>query len=65
MCKELTEDFDDWIANYWNLERNENNKNDVIFDFENEKDYSKAILYYISGMTDNYAIDVYNKIIGF
>jgi len=29
------------------------------------KDYYKSIIYYISGMTDNFAIDTYYKIIGF
>ena len=28
-------------------------------------DFKQAIIYYISGMTDNYAIDMYNKIISF
>lgn len=65
ICPELINDFEDWITNYWNLERKENNKNGIIFNIENEKDYYKAIIYYISGMTDNYAIEMYNKIIGF
>lgn len=30
-----------------------------------KEDYSQAILYYISGMTDNFAIETYNKIINF
>jgi len=58
-------DFEEWISNYWNLYRIERNQNDILFDIENEKDYCKAIIYYISGMTDNFAIDTYNKIIGF
>lgn len=61
----VIDDFDKWIKNYWNLERAENNKNKVLFDMNNEKDYIKAIIYYISGMTDNYAIKMYNKIIKF
>ena len=61
----LIESFKDWIANYWNLVRKENSQNDIIFDMENEKDYYKAIIYYISGMTDNFAIEIYNEIIGF
>ena len=65
MYPQLINDFEGWISNYWNLERSEKNKNDVIFNFEDEKDYSKSIIYYISGMTDNYAIDMYNKIIRF
>ena len=32
---------------------------------ENPKDYYKAIIYYISGMTDNYAIETFNRIIKF
>jgi len=58
-------DFEEWISNYWNLYRIERNQNDILFDIENEKDYCKAIIYYISGMTDNIDIDTYNKIIGF
>ena len=65
ICSELVEDFKNWLSNYWNLERSYINKNDVIFDVENEKEYCRAIIYYISGMTDNYAIETYNKIIGF
>ena len=36
-----------------------------IVNMENEKDYCKAIIYYISGMTDNFAIDIYNEIVRF
>ena len=62
---EVFESFEKWLANYWNLYRSEKNKNDMLFEIENEKDYCKAIIYYISGMTDNFAINTYNKIIGF
>ncbi len=65
VCPDLVNDFQDWMTNYWNLERNEVNKNDVIFDVRCEKDYYKAIIYYISGMTDNYAIEMYQKMIRF
>lgn len=61
----LTNSFETWLANYWNLERDSKFKNDIIFDMENEKDYYKAIIYYISGMTDNFAIEIYNEIISF
>ena len=57
--------FEEWLSNYWNLERGEHQKNKVIFDITNEKDFSKAIIIYISGMTDNFAIDTYNNIINF
>ena len=52
-------------TDYWNRERKPENKNEIIFNVTDEKDYYRAIIYYISGMTDNYAIDIYNKIIGF
>ena len=59
--------FIKWINCYWNLTDRENTnlQNKVLFDINNEKDYLKAIIYYISGMTDNYAIEFYNNIIGF
>lgn len=62
---EVIESFEKWLSNYWNLKRNDKNKNDVIFDMKNERDFCKAIIYYISGMTDNFAIETYNKIVGF
>ena len=61
----LMSSFEEWILNYWNLSRSEKCKNDVFINMENEKDYCKAIIYYISGMTDNFAIDIYNEIIRF
>ena len=61
----LMSSFEEWILNYWNLPRSEKCKNDVFINMDNEKDYCKAIIYYISGMTDNFAIDIYNEIIRF
>lgn len=59
--------FIKWINCYWNLTDRENTnlQNKILFDINNKKDYLKAIIYYISGMTDNYAIECYNNIIGF
>ncbi len=65
ICPDLVNDFNDWIKNYWNLERNSKNINQIVFDVNNERDYYKAAIYYISGMTDNYAMKIYNKIIRF
>ena len=62
---EVFSGFQEWLANYWNLYRTERKQNEMLFDIENERDYCKASIYYISGMTDNFAIDTYNKIIGF
>ena len=61
----LMSSFEEWIVNYWNLPRSEKCKNDAFINMENEKDYCKAITYYISGMTDNFAIDIYNEIVRF
>ena len=62
-CPELIKDFNNWLKDYWNLERNKENQNDVIFNMSNEKNFYQASIYYIAGMTDNYAVEMYNKII--
>lgn len=65
MYPEVVENFQEWLENYWNQQRKNDNQNDIIVNMDDEKSFSKAIIYYISGMTDNFAIDTYNKIIGF
>lgn len=62
---EIIIEFENWLKMYWNLNRNEIFKNKIIFNIEDKKDFYQAIIYYISGMTDNYAIETYNKIIRF
>ena len=47
---ELFKDFEDWLSYYWNLPRNKNAKNKAIFDLNDRKSYSQAIIYYIAGM---------------
>lgn len=49
-CPYLLIDFKKWLKNY---------------KFESEQEYLQLIIYYISGMTDNFAISMYNKIIDF
>lgn len=61
----LITSFKDWLYTYCNIRTDNNLKNEIIFDIENQNDYYKGIIYYISGMTDNFAIDIYNEIIGF
>ena len=48
----LMKSFEEWILNYWNTKTT-------------EKEYCKLIIYYISGMTDKFAMDMYNEIIRF
>lgn len=63
MYPEVVGNFQEWLENYWNQQRKNDNQNDIIVNMDDEKSFSKAIIYYISGMTDNFAIDTYNKII--
>ena len=56
--------FIDWITPYWNI-NNTPREHRIIFDMNKKEDYCKAIIYYISGMTDNYAIESFNNIIRF
>lgn len=65
MYPEIIKDFEDWLKLYWNKERPDTCKNKVVFNTSDEKEFCQAIIYYISGMTDNYAIETYNKIIRF
>lgn len=56
--------FIKWISCYWNIPTNRTNlKNKIIYDMNNRKDYLRAIITYISGMTDSYAIETYNDIV--
>ena len=59
--------FTEFLYNYYDFGNRETLKlkNKVLFSLENEKDYYQAIIYYISGMTDNFAIEIYNEIIHF
>ena len=56
-----------FIYNYYDFGNRESLKlkNKILFSIDNEKDFCKAIIYYISGMTDNFAIEIYNEIINF
>lgn len=59
--------FINFIHNYYDFGNRENLKlkNKILFSIDNEKNFYKAIIYYISGMTDNFAIEIYNEIINF
>ena len=63
----LSKNFNSFINNYYDFGNRDKLKlkNKVIFDIDNPKDYYKCIFYYISGMTDNFAIEIYNEIISF
>ena len=40
-------------------------RNNILFENENIDNFYQAILYYISGMTDHFAMEMYQEIIGF
>ena len=63
----LSEEFIDWLANYTNIkERDESEyKNKLIYNLSDLKDYERAIIDYMSGMTDNYIVKIYNEIVSF
>ena len=67
ISKKLYDSFFGFLKNYYDLGNREELKliNDVIFYFHNETDFYKCIIYYISGMTDKFAIEIYNDIISF
>lgn len=67
ISKKLSESFIGFVYSYYDYgNRDELHlKNKVLFDINSEIDFYKCILFYISGMTDNFAIEIYNDIIGF
>ena len=63
----LANEFYHFLENYCDFGNREKLKlkNKIIFNISDEKDFSKAIISYISGMTDNFAMEMYNEIIRF
>lgn len=63
----LSKNFLDFLSTYYDFGNRKELKlkNDVIFDITKPTDFYRAIIYYISGMTDNFAIESYNEIIDF
>ena len=61
----LSNNFYNWIVKYWNIGNRTGLNNKIIFDINKKEDYIQAIIYYISGMTDKFAVDMYNEIIHF
>ena len=61
----LIDGFLDWFHHYSSDAERKNLKNKVLFNIVNPKEYYFAIVLYIAGMTDKFAIDTYREIIGF
>ena len=64
MSPKLIGGFIEWLDMYLKKDSSKD-YNKKIFNLNKKKDYAKAVVYYISGMTDKYAIDMYNEIISF
>ena len=64
---QLIEFFEAWLVKYSNIDEDQRShgkfNNKVIYDIANEQDYKQAIVDYISGMTDNFALNVYSEIV--
>lgn len=61
----LITEFIDWISSYADIDERDPVRYDnvIIFDISKEKDYAKAIITYLSGMTDKYIVKMYNSLI--
>ena len=62
-------DFSDWLIKYSNIDekthKNRKYRNKIIYNIQNEKDYIQAIIDYISGMSDTYAIKIFKELTEF
>ena len=67
ISKKLSESFIGFVYSYYDYGNRDklHLKNKILFDINSEIDFYKCILFYISGMTDNFAIEIYNDIVGF
>lgn len=63
----LSLEFVHWLSHYAITDDRVNSKynNKIIYNLENEQDYARAIIDYMSGMTDKYIAQVYNEIVSF
>ena len=61
--------FHEWLIKYSAVDLTERDKahfsNDIIYDIADQIQYRRAVIDYIAGMTDNFAIRVYHEIISF
>ena len=59
----ITKHFKEWLIKYSeNSNRSYNDKNEIIYDLKKPNDYKQAIIDYIAGMTDRFALNTYNQI---
>ncbi len=63
----LSEEFSAWLETYANIEGRDEEKyfNKIVYDLNDIKNYCRAIIDYMSGMTDQYIVRIYNEIVSF
>lgn len=63
----LSSEFSSWLANYALTEdrKDKEYNNKIIYNLENIEDYNRAIVDYMSGMTDLYIVQIYNELINY
>jgi len=62
----LTRFFYEWLEKYAKVEKRQKKyKNIVLYNMEDERDYISSIIDFISGMTDSFAIKIFNEITTF
>jgi len=63
----LSEEFSAWLETYSNIEGRDEEKyfNKIVYDLNDIKNYCRAIIDYMSGMTDQYIVRIYNEIVSF
>ena len=61
----LIDGFVNWFINFSNISERSKLRNKILFDLSIPENYYFSIICYIAGMTDKFAIDIYNEIIGF
>ena len=69
LCPKLYTTFEGWLIKYsdYDLTEKENRrcKNKLIYHLDDETEYKNCVIDFISGMSDTFAIDVFNEIISF
>ena len=63
----MVEKFIEWLEKYIDLPNRKELEldNKIVYNICDKKDYIRAVITYISGMTDNYAIETYYNIVSF
>jgi dGTPase len=65
----LTQHIEEWLIKYSDISpktgKYKHYKNQTLYKIEDQKDYQQAVIDFISGMTDHFAIKVFNEITSF